>query len=320
MTRFSPLRRRVGLLLLGTTVLARAPLAAAQSSPDAEAKARALFEEARTKACPEAIPLFKRSLALFEGRGALLNLASCQEKVGRLLDAESTYQRLLPKLEPGDDRRPIVEGALEALRKRIPTLRLEPPRGVPGVTARLEGDGPDAQRLPFERRVDPGRELVVYVDFGDGTVRTHRLTLREGEMRTFTVPGAEAPAAADTSAGSGADQRASDSTGDSSLLSARTGWIGVGIGSAAMIGALVAGGMALGKKSALEEECPVAAQCSAEGKDIARSGQTLTDVGTGLAIGGAVLAGAGVVVVVLSGPGRAGVSLGPRGAHLEGSF
>lgn len=320
MTRPSPLCRRVGLLLLGTSVLAWAPLAAAQSSPDAKAKAQALFEEARTKACPEAIPLFRRSLSLFEGRGALLNLASCQEKVGRLVEAESTYQRLLPKLEPSDDRRPIVEGALETLRKRIPTLRLEPPRGVPGATARLEGDGADARLLPFERRVDPGRELVVRVDLGDGTVRTHRLTLREGETRTFAVPGAEGPAAADISADSGSDQRASDASGDSSLLSARTGWIGVGLGSAAMIGALVAGGMALGKKSALEEECPVAAQCSEEGEDIARSGQTLTDVGTGLAIGGAVLAGAGVVVVVLSGPGETGVSLSTSGVRVAGTF
>jgi hypothetical protein len=338
MTTHTP---RITRVLLAVGILSISSSARAQPASNAQSKAQALFEEGRQKDCPTAIPLFEQSLALFESRGALLNLASCLEAVGRLVEAESAYRRLQPKLKTSDDRGPIVQAALDKLAKRIAKLTVLPPADASGIRARFGGDLADSELLPFTRRVDPGREFVLLVESGDGSSTPYKFLLEEGRDRTFTVPSALPPASgvaptqpAPVSASGlpvsspqtprpDAPPEAPDAdspSADAADWPTRVGSIGVFVGTAALLGALVVGGVALGQKSALEEECPVAARCSDKGKDIARSGQTLTDVGTGLAIGGAVLAGAGVVVVVFSGPGETRVGLTPSGAVFSGTF
>ena len=78
-----------------------------------------------------------------------------------------------------------------------------------------------------------------------------------------------------------------------------TGFVVGGVGVAALGVGGVLGGLALGKASDANDACP-GGFCSAEGNALAGDASTFGNAATGLFVGGGVLAGAGILMLVLA--------------------
>jgi hypothetical protein len=78
-----------------------------------------------------------------------------------------------------------------------------------------------------------------------------------------------------------------------------TGFVVGGVGVAALGVGGVLGGLALGKASDANDACP-GGFCSAEGNAAAADAGTFGNAATGLFVGGGVLAGAGILMLILA--------------------
>lgn len=179
----------MGLRLAGVLVvlLCAAPAAA----QDEEARARALFDEARVAfdagRFPEARAQLEASLALLPRAPTALNLARVQQSMGDVLDAEAMLNRLLDgelgALEP--ERRAQVEQLLGEVREDAVTLRVSVDR-----ESRVTLDGADRAEArpdnPLELRADPG-EHVVAARAEDGASARESIELRPGASQEVAL-------------------------------------------------------------------------------------------------------------------------------------
>jgi hypothetical protein len=83
-----------------------------------------------------------------------------------------------------------------------------------------------------------------------------------------------------------------------------TGWIGVGVGAAALIGGTVTGGMTLSKSDELDEKCDKDTLCPTKYKDLQDQAKTLALATNILIPVGGVLAATGVVLLILGRPSK----------------
>ncbi|WP_438015186.1 hypothetical protein WMF18_30470 [Sorangium sp. So ce315] len=99
-----------------------------------------------------------------------------------------------------------------------------------------------------------------------------------------------------------------------------------GVCAAALGGSLITGGLALGTKGELEEECPTPSQCSDRGMSLRSRGQTLTTAGSVLGALGLAGIGAGLVLLLTTPEQGTSVALAPAilpgggGALLRSRF
>jgi hypothetical protein len=130
---------------------------------------------------------FKESNRLDPAAGAVLNLAVCEEKRGRLATAWQLFKRVMSELPPGDDRYPIAQRQASALRPRVPRVTLQLSPGAPKQTSALYGDvvfGPASFNVPLP--MDPGKhELIVRAP--DRQERTYTFRLAEGEKKELVI-------------------------------------------------------------------------------------------------------------------------------------
>src|SRR5262245_46693217 len=112
-------RMREGAWILLSVVLLSVRSAGAQT----ESVAEALFRDARRSmkagdyaaACPK----LAESNRLDPSPGTLLNLAICEEKIGRLATAWTKYRQLFDVLGSSDERRRLAIERAEAIEPRI---------------------------------------------------------------------------------------------------------------------------------------------------------------------------------------------------------
>jgi hypothetical protein len=276
----------LALLVLG------APAARADEPRDAPA-ASLLFEQAReamgrgdyAAACPK----LEESLRLDHAPGTLLNLAACEEKVGRLADAWQHYRDLASELAGGDDRAPYVAERVRALDARVPRLTVRLVHAVAGTTVRRDGilvtDATDGVPLP----INPGWHVIV-VSAPERQERRYELLVPEGQRREVeTEPGQ--PTAAATPPAAPAARRSS--------------WIApvaIGVGASAIATGLAAGAVALGKRSTVKSHCQGSA-CDGEGMRAAGGLDSLAMFSTVTLTVGAVALGVGIYLELT--PGRA---------------
>lgn len=134
-----------------------------------------------------ALDLLRASHAAEPGNGKLLNIAICEEALGRLIAAASHYELVATNLADTDERRPLVAGKLAALRPRIPTLQILVNGAVPGPWLTIDGQQLPAAMFSSGIPLDPGTHTIFIVAVG-----FHRdVTLAEGqhERLALTVPG-----------------------------------------------------------------------------------------------------------------------------------
>jgi hypothetical protein len=120
---------------------------------------RALLEEGR---CAEAIPKFVTSERLDPGGGTLLNLAFCEEQLGRTASAWRHYgEAANAALAAGEtERERIARSRAAALEPNVPKLTISVAAPVPELEVRLDGAPLPRASLGSPLPVDPGAHVV----------------------------------------------------------------------------------------------------------------------------------------------------------------
>jgi len=295
--------RLVSLAALALGLLLPVVAAAAPSAAD-KASARELGKDAEAalaqKDYAAAADKYAKAEALFHAPTLLLGLARAQVGLGRLVDAQETYQRLVNETLPPNapklftDAVQAAKTEVGAIAGRISWITVNV-TGVDAPSVTIDGAAIPAAALGVRRAIDPGsHEIVVSVQ---GAV-AKRVSVVLGEGQSQTVPLAvEPPPKADVPP-SGSGPAKPPEPPPRPRSSSPGPWIIGGIGLAALVAGGVTGGLTLQKKSAVTSDgcvdslngggpaCPTQA-----GLDDAGAGRTLGLVTTiSLSVGGAALA------------------------------
>jgi hypothetical protein len=312
----APFRSLQGLAAAAAIAAAIAsPSRAAAEDPNV-AKAQALFAEGRTAlekgdftaACAK----FNGSLALVERASTLLNLAQCEEKLGKLTGALKHWKTGIALLPAGDPRLAISKERAAALEARVPrlsgSLGPRPPAG-----ARVEIDGLEVplEGLAAGVPLDPGRHVVAVFGPGGAEQRT-TVDLVEKERRTVSLsisaPAEPPPAAPSATRGAG------------------FAVLGVGLASGVLAG--ITGGMLVAKNASIQKHCDVIVggthYCDATGRSLIDGAgplKVVNAIGWGVGLAGVA---AGVTMIVVGGKAQASVAPtalpGGGGALVTGRF
>ncbi|MGK3979208.1 tol-pal system YbgF family protein [Sorangium sp. So ce118] len=310
--RRSSSRRRfpAEVLALGGAVLLACPDASAQARDPAAAEA--LFDAGRAalqaKDYETACPKFRESYELDPAPGALLNLADCEEKRGRVATAWSIFRQLARDLPASDDRRPIAQARATALEGRVPRLTIRLAPGAPPDTAVQRAGIPvGAGSLGSPLPVDPG-EVQVTASAPGRKQKTFTLQLAEGAQAELLVA-PEAPAAGGSAGHALPPKEGPREAGSSAWRTA--GWISAGVGAVGIGVGAVFGLRAIGKMGDADDHCNEANVCAAEGIRLQEQGATAGTISTVAFVVGAAALGAGAVLVFTA-PSSAPASSAPR--------
>jgi hypothetical protein len=260
------------------------------------AAAEVLFHEGRAasdagdhhKACEK----FHESHRLDPAPGTMLNIADCEERIGRLATAWTFYRAVTQKLPPNDERATVAKSRAEQLEPRLPKLALRLEAGAP-AGSRVLRDGVELKTasLDVALPVDPGKHVIEVTAPGHAP-RRYELTIGEAELVTRDVaPGMRR----ESSPALGASASADHGSGTRTL-----GWVLGGVGVVGVATFAVTGMMVLDRKSVVDENCDAGKRCNQAGADAAESGRTLGTIsGVSLIVGGVALA-AGAYFVLSS--------------------
>ncbi len=267
--------------------------------------------------CDQALPHLQESLRLDPKPITLINLADCEEKVGKLTDAMGHWvdARARAKVE---GLPPIEEEATaraRALEKRLPRLTIVLAPSAP-KDAQVERDGVllGPPSIGIALPIDPGTHAIVVKAKG----RPHATTevqLAEGESKQIEVDAGAAAAAPAPPPPTGVRREPPSSFVLNPLALAGFGVaaLGVGIGTVTGLRALDAG-------DAARAACP-GLQCDRRALDDVETGRTYGSIATVSFVVAA--AGAGLGVYALVRPRRdpkVGVSVGPASLSVHGRF
>jgi hypothetical protein len=275
------------------------------------AAAEALFLQGRTAleagnfevACVK----FAESQRLDPGAGTLMNLATCEEQVGRLASAWQRWQEALTYLPKGDERIAFVKSRLEVVEPAVPWLTITV-TSAPDSTIVLRdgvqlGPGSFGEALP----VDPG-DHVILVQAEGHAERRYQVTLDKAERKQIEVkPGRLLP------------KPLPADTGDTAPSAPTLGYVLGGIGIAGVAAGIVTGLMISDRQQVVDANCN-GALCTQAGLDAASEGRTLLIANAAAWVAGVVGLGAGGYLVLSHDSGRASQSVGivsvPGGAGL----
>jgi len=292
------------LLLVATFACSLAAGVASADTPD-RAGAEAVFRQGRTSAdagdYARACTAFTESLRLEPTPGALLNLADCEEHVGRLATARDYFLRVESVLPAEDERRGIARERAASLGPRVPWLVVTLAPGAPRDARVFRDDVElDASRLGVPLPVDPGPHGVLVVAAGRESVSTAVLVAEGSTVRLVVAPGTVLP---------------SQDVARVMPPSSRThtaGWLVGAAGIASLGVATYFGARALAERSLSDVSCAGGVCGSAMGLrayQSARSDAVAADVALGVGI--AALAVGGILLLTSGGspPSATGLRL-----------
>jgi hypothetical protein len=178
---------------LGALCTIRAESAVAQEQDPAAGET--LFQEARrlmkshdfAAACPK----LEESYRLDPATGTLVNLAGCEEQIGRTASAWQHWRAAADGLSAGDKRRAVALARAAALEKIVPRLSISlAPSAPPDTRVKRDGTLLGAPSLGVAFPLDPGHH-VVSVSAPGRLSREIEVKLQDGEQRSLVVePGA----------------------------------------------------------------------------------------------------------------------------------
>lgn len=262
------------------------------------------------------------SIALWSGR-ALAKNGKLVEAAERLLEA--TRLPVSGDTAVQEQAKSDAAKELEQLRPRIPNLVIHV-EGAADVTVSLDGAQIPAALLGEDRPVNPGSHSVLARRGSEE--RSEAVSVTEGERKEVTLrfdaatatsapaPVTEAPAIAPST--------------EAPKRSSTLAFVALGAGAAGLVVGGITGGLALSKKSKLDDDpnCDDGA-CTHAVKDEVSSLRTFRTVSTIGFVAGGVLAATGVVLLLTSGSkseqGRApghtlALRVQPSAVELRGSF
>jgi hypothetical protein len=306
-TRFAGRRARrrwAAVVALATT------FASTQVRASDADRAEALFRDGRTAMMSgdhqTACAKFAESHRLDAAVGTLLNLAHCEEQLGRVASAWTHWRMALEQLPGGDARRALPTTRVAALEPRLPRLRIRTAAPLPeGATITRNGEHVDPSTLDVAVAVDPGPQRLALIVPGRGEERT-TVEIGEGQSREVLLELPRAPAPPMASANAAAPSppaRPPTSTAVPGVPSSdhwmrSAGWWTVGAGAVGIVGSLVLGALVLDRKATVEARCLPSNACDSDGLAAARSGNALSVASTIAMVTGGVLVAGGVVLVV----------------------
>ncbi len=283
----------------------------------ARALAREGYEAQKQGAYALAAERFARAEELVAAPTLLLGLARAQAGLGKLVEAEETYQRIVRDgVEPGSPA--VFAKALEDAKRELPALT---PRiawitidvqGPSSPSVLIDGAGVSRAALGVRRPYNPGTHTIHVSAEGFAPVdRTFAVT--DGEAQTVTLaptrvqtaPDAPSNAAPPTSAdapSSAPERQAAPSLASSEPMSFGTklGIASVGVGAAGLLVGGVAGVLVLTEHATLSNACPNGHCSPSESGDLAAY-HTLATVSTASIVAGTCVAATGIGLILASG-------------------
>jgi hypothetical protein len=279
-------------------VLVACALAASDARAGDSAAAEALFQQAKSLTeggqWAEACPKFEASYKLDKTLGTLMNLADCEEHVDRIATAWAHWGEAVELAQKaGDKRADFATKRRDALKKRLPMIRIEVTPG-PTTLAIFRDDvriDPAAYGVPLPS--DPGTRTLT-VRRGDEKLAEKKVTAKEAatEVVTFDLPAIEkaAPRPRPPAGGSSAQRTAGFVVG------------GVGVGAV-----LIAGGLEIGaivaKSAANSPGRCVSDFCTPQGIAQVDRARAYANAGQWLGLGGILVTAVGLTLV-LTAPSR----------------
>jgi hypothetical protein len=304
-------------------------LAAAQPSSADRATARELGQEGEDalahKDYPTAVDRFGRAEALFHAPTLLLGLARAQVGLGKLVDAQESYRRIIGDPLPVNAPPPFVQAhhaartELAEVAPRVAWITITV-SGADGPTIKLDGQTLAPAALGVRRAIDPGTHAIV-VEVQGTVVKQTTVTLGEGKSETVPLalgtPGSApgpTPTLALPEASKPAGSEPPRGTSKAAPPPLQTlGFAAIGIGGAGLLVGVGTGAAVLAQHGSLASDCPNG-RCPVQVVPRMNTYNALTKASTAGFVGGGVVAAAGVVLVAiarkraLSGPAPVGAS------------
>jgi Tetratricopeptide repeat len=280
------------------------------------AAAQARFEAGRKLAregkWQDAATEFRASLAMEPSVGGYLNLGNAYEKLEKFATAAEQFQRAEQLAGAGDaERAGEARARRDSIASKIPTITVTAASGSTVVV----DDKATTNGAPVP--VDPGVHVVT-VTAHAGKSRKIDVEVKPGDRAKVVVP------ADDERPQISMQPAVTPATDDGGTL--RTvGWIGIGVGAAALVASGVFYGLAVSDKGSLEETCPAYPRCRTDeigrARDLDDSARSKSTISTVMLIGGASFVTAGVIMLLVAPRARAeareprtAFSVGPTGA------
>lgn len=298
-----------GAALCGFLLLFAATVSAQARDP---AAAEAMFLQGRQALASgdyqAACPKFAESQRLDPAAGTLMNLAACEEKIGKLASAWQHWKEAIDSLARDDNRIAFARSRVDDLEKHLSWLAvaLAPGTDPRAVVMRDSVElGKASQGVPLP--VDPGDHSVTVIAPGRLAEKVI-VSVVEAEQKQIEVhEGAVAP---------------SQTTDDRSRRTARAlGWTLAGVGAAGVVTAVATGIWLLDVKRTVDANCPNKTCVNQKGADAVSTGKALVLANAAGIIVGAVGLGLGGYFILstsrragstgiapIVGPGQAGLS------------
>lgn len=333
MNRLFP-RSLTALSLLGSVALSRP--AAAQDVAAAETLFNHGVAEMEARNFKVACAEIAESHRLDPRPGTLYTLAQCEVRwdhvataMTHLGDYLALYERLTPDQKTRQRERPkVAQAQRDKLSLEVPELTLVlPPEAPAGTVVKRDDTVVAPAALGLGLPLDPGEHVVSTLAPG-GEIWKQQFTIVKGERKRLVLeakaaPRIEAAAAASTPAKAPAVAEAVKGPSTRRVAAYVIGSVGV----AGLVAGGVMGGLALGKKAIIAENCGPgvdpknpgdATRCREPGLAAAAAVKPL---GLGSTIGFAAgLAGVGTaIVLILTEPRKATPATGARGPWVSAS-
>lgn len=287
---------------------------AEEVSADAKAAARDLatqgISDANAGNCEAAVPKLERAERLYHAPTILTALGECQVRLGKLVEGSENLKRVtLERIDPGAspsffEAQKKASTLLDQTLPRIAKLTVHvEPSEAKEPAATIDDVPVQSDLLGIARPTDPGQHVVRVSAEGYLPAET-TVTLDEGEQEEVTlelsvdpnykppVPPAELAASANTP-----PAEALPKEPKSVSIQPTLGWIGIGVGAAALAAGGITGGMALSESNNLD--CPNNVCSGAESDRLGRAND-LALTSTILFGAGGVLAVTGLVLLLTS--------------------
>jgi hypothetical protein len=294
--------RRAFALKAGVCCLVLAGRAPAQDPSEAEVLFKEGLDAMRAKDYGTACPKIEGSYRLDPLPGALFTLAECWAAAGRSATAIEHYQDFLNGLtalpperrDAFEERREMALEKISALTALAPEITIDVAAGAPqGLVVKRNDDVVEPAAYGVGKKVDKGT-YVVSATLDGKKVWERSFELAERDRARVEVPWP--PKAMK------AEEPVSVTRAEPEPVAAESGapsrtlfYVSAGVGAAGLVTGVVAGVVALGKKSEIDDNCPNRV-CNAAGRDAVDAGQSAALVSSiGFAVG---VAGAGAAAAL----------------------
>ena len=281
-------------------IIALALLSLPAGAQDKAAEAKRLFKAGRdlmkVGKIEQACQRFEQSRILATTIGVLLNLADCNEQLGRLQKASLLWRESVDLLRRANDGRlKIAEQRLEAIQEAIPTVEVRLTGDTPeGTQIRIGDLVIDASRPPFPVPLDTGEHTVTITAPGHHD-NSATIVLDKGDARALSMrvgpptDGSTTPVPIGPEPGEDSDM-SGQSIAAITLMA---------IGGAGVVAWAVSGALYIADASTVDEQCTADGFCETQaGADAGERGKTLGVINTVSLIVGVTATLVGVVLYV----------------------